>query len=116
MGSGLEEGFGDHIIFGFEFLDSFMAVVDAGILFEFVVELFHDLVVHVLNLFFELEDLVLDWEEVVFELVELKLVNVLDFFHFIGGFKVLNKLGLLFFNSKFLFFEFLDETIFFVFV
>ncbi len=81
-----------------------MAVVDAGILFEFVVELLHDFVVHVLDLFFELEDFVLDWEKIALKLVELKLVNILDFFHLISCFEVLHKLGLFFFNGELLFF------------
>ncbi len=113
MSSGLKEVLSDGIIFGFEFLDSFVAVNDTGILFQFVVELLHDFVVHFLDLFFELKNFILDWKEIVFELVELKLVDIFDFFHLIGDFEILDKLGLFFFDGGLLFFEFFNKIDFF---
>jgi hypothetical protein len=93
-----------------------MTVLNARILLDFAVELFHDFVVHVLDLLLQLEDLVLDRGEVAFEFSKLKFVDVLYFFHFVCGLKVLDKLGLLFFNCGFFFLELLDETGFFLFV
>jgi hypothetical protein len=93
-----------------------MTVLDAKILLDFAVELFHDFVVNVLDLLLHLEDFFLDRGEVAFEFSKLKFVNVLYFFHFVCGFKVLDKLGLLFFNCELFFLELLDETGFFLFV
>lgn len=93
-----------------------MTVLDARILLDFAVELSHDFVVNVLDLLLQLEDLVLDRGEVAFEFSKLKFVDVLYFFHFVCCLKVLDKLGLLFFNCGFFFLELLDETGFFLFI
>ena len=44
-----------------------MTVLNAGVLLDFAIELFHDIIVHVLNLFLKLHHFWLDWEEVAFK-------------------------------------------------
>ncbi len=93
----------------FEFLNSVMAVLDARILFDFTVELLHDFGVHFLDLFFELGYLIVDRDEFSFELIELKLMNVLDFLHLISGFEVVDDLCLFLLNAELLILEFVDK-------
>lgn len=93
-----------------------MTVIDARILLNFAIELFHNFVVHVLDLFFEFENLLLDWGKVGFKFGQFEFVNVFYFFHLVGSFEILDELGLLFLNGGLFILKLLDEVDFFLIV
>ena len=78
-------------------------------MFDFIVELVHDIRVDFLDLLFKLEYLLVYRKDFAFHFSQLELVNVFYFFHFVGGLQVLDELGLLLFNSKFFFLQLLNE-------
>lgn len=83
-------------------------------MFKLIVKLVHDLGVHLLDLLLKLLDFSLDGKNFFFELFKFEFVDVLNFFHLICGFEVLDDQCLLVFDDLLFLLELFDQMHFFV--
>lgn len=83
-------------------------------MFKLVVELVHDLGVHLLDLLLELLNFSFDGRHFFFELFKFEFVDVLNFFHFIRGFEVLDNQCLFVFDDLLFLLKLFDQMRFFV--
>lgn len=78
-------------------------------MFNFTVELKHDLMIHLSYFIFQLGDFLLDWYYLGLELLELKFVDIFNLFHFSGFLQMSDNLGLFELNRLLLIFQLFHE-------